>query len=90
MESIGIRQLQQNAAATVERVRRGASLEVTVRGRAVAHLVPVARTLLDQLEAAGRLTRATLTLEDLGPPLPPRRGVPLPSVILAQLRADER
>jgi prevent-host-death family protein len=90
MESIGVRQLQQNAADTVDRVRRGETIEVTVRGRAVAKLVPVGGTLLDQLEASGRLRRGTGDLLDLGPPLKPRRGVDLPSVTLARMRARER
>ena len=83
-------QVQQNAATTVERVRQGESIEVTVRGRPVARLVPVAGTLLDQLEAAGKLKRGKGDLLDLGPPLKPRRGVELPSVTLARMRSDER
>jgi prevent-host-death family protein len=90
MGSIGVRQLQQNAATTVERVRLGESIEVTVRGRPVAKLVPVSGTLLDQLEAAGRLKRGKGDLLDLGPPLKPRRGVEPPSVTLARMRAHER
>ncbi len=90
MDSIGVRQLQQNAATTVERVRLGESIEVTVRGRPVAKLVPVGGTLLDQLEASGKLTRGKGDLLDLGPPLKPRRGVELPSVTLAKMRARER
>jgi prevent-host-death family protein len=90
MDSIGVRQLQQNAATTVERVRRGETIEVTVRGRPVAKLVPVVGTLLDQLEASGRLKRGQGDLFDLGPPLKPRRGVEPPSVILARMRAGER
>jgi prevent-host-death family protein len=90
MDSIGVRQLQQNAAATVERVRLGESIEVTVRGRVVAKLVPVGGTLLDQLEASGRLKRGKGDVLDLGPPLKPRRGVELPSVALARMRANER
>jgi len=38
MEKIGVRQLQQNAAAAVRRVQRGERLEVTDRGRPVAIL----------------------------------------------------
>lgn len=90
MESIGVRQLQQNAADTVDRVRRGETIEVTVRGRPVARLVPVGGALLDQLEASGRLRRGKGDLLDLGPPLKPRRGVELPSVTLARMRARER
>ena len=90
MDSIGVRQLQQNAATTVERVRLGETIEVTVRGRPVARMVPVDGTLLEQLEASGRLRRGKGDLLDLGPPLRPRRGVELPSVALAKLRAHER
>ena len=74
MDRVGVRQLQQNAAITVERVRLGESIEVTVRGRPVAKLVPVIGGLLDQLEASGRLKRGKGDLLDLGPPLKPRRG----------------
>ena len=90
MDSIGVRQLQQNAATTVERVRLGESIEVTVRGRPVAKLVPVVGTLLDQLEASGRLKRGKGDVLALGPPLKPRRGAELPSVTLARMRALER
>ena len=90
MGRIGVRQLQQNAATAVERVRLGESIEVTVRGRPVAKLVPVGGTLLDQLEASGRLKRGKGDLLDLGAPLKPRRGVELPSVTLARMRAHER
>jgi prevent-host-death family protein len=90
MDSIGVRQLQQNAATTVERVRCGETIEVTVRGRPVAKLVPVVGTLLDQLEASGRLKRGKGDVLDLGPPLKRRRGVELPSVSLARMRAHER
>lgn len=90
MGSIGVRQLQQNAATTIERVRLGESIDVTVRGRPVARLVPISGTLLDQLEAAGRLTRGAGDLLDLGPPLKPRRGGEPPSVTLARMRAHER
>ncbi|MFN8643561.1 MAG: type II toxin-antitoxin system prevent-host-death family antitoxin [Candidatus Binatia bacterium] len=82
MGRIGVRQLQQNAATAVERVRLGESIEVTVRGRPVAKLVPVTGTLLDPLEASGEPKRGRGDAFDLGPPLKPRRGVELPSRLL--------
>jgi len=90
MDSIGVRQLQQNAATTVERVRLGEIIEVTVRGRPVARLVPVAGTLLDRLEAAGTLTRATGNLSDLGPPRVRMPRGESASERLARMRQDER
>lgn len=91
MSRIGVRELQQNAAAAVRRVRRGEHIEVTDRGRPVAMLVPAhGRSVIDDLEAAGRLVRAEHDLLDLGPPLRPRRRTELPSESLARARAHER
>ena len=91
MDRIGVRQLQQNAAAAVRRVRRGEHIEVTDRGRPVAVLAPVAgHNLIDDLEAAGRLIRAEIDVLDLGPPLPPRRRIEPSSRRLARMREHER
>ena len=91
MERIGVRQLQQNAAAAVRRVQRGERLEVTDRGRPVAILSPITPgSVLDTLEAAGRLVRAEGDLLALGPPLRLRSGSRRPSRRLASLRAAER
>jgi prevent-host-death family protein len=91
MERMGVRQLQQNAARAVRRVRKGERIEVTDRGRPVAVLVPVTHeSVLDALEAAGRLVRAEGDALDVGPPIRmPRRAEP-PSRRLARLRAAER
>jgi prevent-host-death family protein len=91
MQRIGVRQLQQNAAAMLRRVRRGERLEVTDRGRPVAVLAPVTPgNVLDALDAAGRVTRAEGDLLEAAAPvrLPPR--VERPSRRLARLRAGER
>lgn len=91
MEKIGVRQLQQNAAAAVRRVQRGERLEVTDRGRPVAILSPITvGSILDTLEAAGRVVRAEGDLLELGPPLRLPRGSRRPSRRLASLRAVER
>jgi prevent-host-death family protein len=91
MERIGVRHLQQNAAATLRRVRRGERVEVTDRGRPVALLVPIAGgDVLEALEVAGRLIRAEGDLLDAGPPVRSPRGAEKPSRRLARLRADER
>jgi prevent-host-death family protein len=90
MERIGIRELRQHASRWVRRATAGESFEVTDRGRPVARLVPPAPLEgLAKLEAEGRITEATGDLLDLGPPLPPKPGVPLPSEIIAADRDDE-
>lgn len=91
MNRIGVRELQQNASAAVRRASRGERIEVTDRGRPVAVLAPLAEgSLVDTLEAAGRLVKAETDLLDLGPPLrlPTRREQP--SRRLARMRAVER
>lgn len=91
MLSIGIRELRQRASEYLRLVESGETVEVTDRGRPIALLVPVpAGGTLEQLEAAGRMTRAEGDLLELGDPLPPEPGAPLPSEILAGMRADER
>ena len=57
---VGIRELRQNLSVHLRRVLRGETLEVTDRGHAVAILAPLPNkvSVLDRLEAEGRLTRA--------------------------------
>src|SRR5947208_3609600 len=81
MEGMGVRQLQQNAAKALQRVRRGERIEVTDRGRPVAVLIPLTHaSVLDALEAAGRLVRAEGDALEAGPPIRlPRGGAIAPS-----------
>jgi prevent-host-death family protein len=91
MKSVGIRILQQNAAAILREVSRGVEVEVTERGRPVARLVPVAaKDTIGFLESVGSLRRARKDLLALGEPLPvPKRGEPA-SRRLARMRSHER
>jgi prevent-host-death family protein len=90
MERMGVRQLQQNAAKAVRRVRRGERIEVTDRGQPVAVLVPLTQgSVLDALEAAGRVVRGEGDPLDV-PPVPLPRGVEAPSRRLARCRSTER
>lgn len=95
MKQISVRDLRQNASVWLRKVQEGERFEVTDRGRPVAMLGPLPQgtegsSILDWLIATGRARPATRKWEDLGPPLPPKPGVPLPSEILEQMRADER
>jgi prevent-host-death family protein len=92
MLSIGIRELRQNASRYLRLVEgRGERIEITDRGRPVALLTPISSgSRTEQLIAAGRIRRGRGSWKDLGPALEPRAGVPLPSDVLARLRADER
>lgn len=91
MRSIGVRELRQNASRYLREVKRGETVEVTERGEPIARLVPIPReSTYERMVAEGRITPARGKLSDLGPPLEPKPGVPLPSEILEQMRADER
>jgi prevent-host-death family protein len=78
VEKIGIRELRQNASVWVAKVKAGATIQITDRGRPVARLVPItpAERARDQLIAEGQLIPATaprvlLSADDLieGPSL---------------------
>ncbi|HEX5138854.1 MAG TPA: type II toxin-antitoxin system prevent-host-death family antitoxin [Planctomycetota bacterium] len=91
MKSIGIRELRQRASECLRLVRHGEVIQVTDRGRPVATLVPIRpKNALDGLEATGRLTAEEGDLLDLGGPVRAKRGAPLPSKTLTEIRADER
>jgi prevent-host-death family protein len=61
MEQIGIRELRQHASKWINRVRAGASIEITYRGQPAAHLVPIhsADPDRDALAAASLLAPAS-------------------------------
>ena len=91
MDQVPVRELRNFTARVLDRVKHGAVVEITERGRAVARLVPVEADRWEQLRALGLLDPP----EDSGDPLElepldPAPGVPLPSETLRRLRADER
>lgn len=91
MRSIGIRELRQQASKHLRSVAGGETIEVTDRGRPVALLVPVPNgSNRERLIASGRMASGQGDLLELGEPLEPTPGAPLPSVVLEDLRADER
>jgi prevent-host-death family protein len=92
MASVGIRELKQNASAVIRRVKAGESVEVTEHGQPVALLVPIPETndLIERLIAEGQAARPSGNLSELPPPPAPPKGRPLPSAILAELRAGDR
>lgn len=92
MESIGVRELRQQASRWLRLVAQGETFRITVRGVPVAYLSPLPESgdALERLVAEGRVEAPAEDLgecmERLGPPL---TGRPL-SPRLAELRRDER
>jgi prevent-host-death family protein len=78
MREIGARELKATLSQTLRSVARGERVRVTVRGRAVADLVPAGRASdeehLRELIVAGRLTPAARAKPDREPRLIKGRG----------------
>ncbi|WP_219415016.1 type II toxin-antitoxin system Phd/YefM family antitoxin [Pseudonocardia nigra] len=91
-ESIGIRELRQHASRYVAMAKAGKRVPVTERGKLVAYLVPAEEpgSILDRLEAAGQLRRATGNLMDHLPPPPAPPGARPLSEVLQEMRDEER
>jgi prevent-host-death family protein len=90
--SVGVRELRQQASAVLRRVAAGESIIVTDHGHPVARIVPLRPTPLEQLVSEGRASAAegdlVELLDDLGLPAKPV-GTELPSAALERLRAKE-
>lgn len=92
MDSIPVRQLNQDTAGVLARVERGESLEITSRGRLIARLVPATSSRLDELAdliAEGRAVPATISAPFEVPEGPVDDG-PEAGELLSALRDDER
>lgn len=96
-ETIGVRELRQNASRYLAKVKQGQRIAVTDRGELVAYLEPVdePRTTYQRMVAAGQVRPAggrgiRAALEELGPPLPPEPGETSPFEELMRMRDEER
>lgn len=90
---VGLRELGQNPAAVIRRVRRGERLIVTDRGRPVAQITPLPRPLprtLDALIEGGLVTLPTRSITDLPKPAPAKSGSRPLSDVLREMREQER
>lgn len=90
MTEVGIRALKQNASSVVAEAAEGECVTITVRGRAVARIVPLATTRMEALMAAGRVRLARRRISELQPPARRRRGRPRLSEALEEVRQAER
>lgn len=91
MASVGVRELRQRASELLRRVAAGETIEITDRNRPVALLTPIDNVgPMERLRRAGEIIPATMSLDELGPPLRLRPGEETASSALARLRRDER
>ena len=89
MESVGIRELRQNASQVVARAAAGEVITITDRGRPVAQMSPLANSSIERLRERGLITPAIRTFEEYCASPKPTTGPPL-SPVLQQLRDEER
>ena len=92
-DSIGIRELRQNASKYVALAKAGKRVPVTERGKLVAYLVPAEEatmTTFQRMVAAGQVTLATGNILDHLPPIPAEPGERLLSEVLREMRDEER
>jgi prevent-host-death family protein len=92
--SVGIRELRQQASAVLRRVVAGEVIEVTEHGHPIARVVPIRPRVLEQLVLEGRATEGEGDLldlmEELALPAAATRGRKSPTKVLNAMRADER
>lgn len=95
MIKVGVRELRQNASVYLARVQQGEVVEVSVRGRTVARLVPALDSEWEQLVAAGQVrqiretARVGSSVASLDEIEPLDLGVDLAGELL-RAREDER
>lgn len=89
MSEVPVRELNQNTAGVLARVKRGEQLEITERGTVIARLVPAKDDPLTEMIRSGRLRPATLggqAPRPSGPVLTDHEA----GEVLRELRDDER
>jgi prevent-host-death family protein len=75
MASVGVRELKQQTSAVLRRVRdRGEELEVTLRGRVVARLVPVRPVPRESARRRAAFTDLDRLAREIGSRWPKRVG----------------
>lgn len=92
MDEIGVRELKSSLSETLRSVSRGRQVRVTVRGEAVADIVPAGMARNDdgvrRLVAEGRLVPPSRSLPRRAPRL--RESSRSASSLILQEREDER
>jgi prevent-host-death family protein len=89
MPEVPVRELNQNTAGVLARVKRGEQIEITERGVVIARIVPADDHPLADLITSGKLRPATLS----GPAPRPTGPVSTDSEagrLLREMRDDER
>ena len=90
MQSVGVRELRQNASKVLDAVKAGAIIEITEHGIPVARLAPIKRSLYDEYIESGLIKPAENP--DWRPTKNPVKitGSKTSTEVLMEMRAEER
>ena len=90
MQSVGVRDLRQNASKVLDAVKAGAIIEITEHGVPVARLAPIKRSLYDEYIESGLIKPAENP--DWRPTKNPVKitGSKTSTEVLMERRAEER
>lgn len=61
VRNVPVRELNQNTAGVLARVKRGEQIDITERGVVIARIVPASETPLSEMVSSGKLHPATLS-----------------------------
>ena len=89
-QSIGVRELRQNASKVLDQVKDGAIIEITEHGVPVARILPITKSLYDEYIESGLIKPARNP--DWRPTKNPAKiiGKKTSTEILMEMRAEER
>lgn len=90
LQSVGVRELRQNASKVLDQVKDGAIIEITEHGVPVARISPITRSLYDEYIASGLIKPAENP--DWRPTKNPVKitGSKTSTEVLMEMRAEER
>ncbi|GHF56366.1 prevent-host-death family protein [Amycolatopsis bartoniae] len=89
MTEVPVRELNQDTAGVLARVKRGEEVEITERGKVIARLVPAQPSPVSALIASGKLRPPTVTSR-IPRPAGPVRTDQEAGELLREMRDDER
>ena len=90
IDSVGVRELRQNASKVLDQVKDGAIIEITEHGVPVARILPIAKSLYEEYIESGLIKPARNP--DWRPTKNPAKiiGKKTSTEILMEMRAEER
>lgn len=90
MSDVPVRELNQNTAAVLARVKHGEQIDITERGRVIARLIPAQENPLSALLESGKLHPATANAAAAPRPVGPVRTDHEAGELLREMRDSER